>query len=154
MNSTDCASSNYYHEALQKMKDGGARITKARQFVVDTLDHNSHPLSALEILELAKEKKISIDLASVYRILHYLEELSLIHQIGPNAKFVKCIHNSCSGHVHVLTSCTSCHETEEVTFPRGIQNSLTQYLSENTDLRLKTKSINIEGTCSLCQKNS
>jgi Fur family zinc uptake transcriptional regulator len=146
-----CESSTYYDDALEKMRLGGARITKPRQEVVKILEESSVPLGAQEILDLTIKKGVSVDLASVYRILHYLEELSLIHQVGHNGQFIKCAHNHCSSHIHVLARCKTCSQTKEISLPQEMHQNLKTYLQRNATFKLGAESISIEGICEDCK---
>ena len=151
MTNKSCESGNYYNEALEKMRLGGARITKPRQEVVKILEESTVPLGAQEILELSVKKGVSIDLASVYRIIHYLEKLSLIHQVGPNSQYVKCAHNNCSSHIHVLARCKTCKEAKEISLPQDMHQTLKAYLQRNAIFKIGAESISIEGICDDCK---
>ncbi len=151
MANTTCETGNYYEEALAKMRVGGARITKPRQEVIKILEKSAVPLSAHEILDIAIQKKISIDLASVYRIIHYLEELLLIHQVGPNSQYVKCEHNNCASHIHVLARCRSCQKTKEISLPEDMHTNLKLYLQRNALFKLGAEAISIQGLCEDCK---
>jgi len=67
----------------ETIKNQGYKLTKPRLLVLDLLEQNHQPLSAIQIhIKLKKQ----IDLASVYRILNLFKSLGIIFEERINNK--------------------------------------------------------------------
>ena len=78
-------------ELAERLRGAGVRLTRARRAVIGVLEqrHREH-LSAEDIHRLSEELGEPVDLASVYRTMHLLAELGLVHRTGleePHAHF-------------------------------------------------------------------
>lgn len=75
------------------MTDAGLRPTKARIAVLNTLMHSATALSHTEILSALQGVK-EIDRVTVYRVLDWLQENTLIHKISTDDRAWKFQLNS------------------------------------------------------------
>ncbi len=131
------------------MKADGARITTPRLEVIKLLGQSLKPLSPQEILDKLKKISIAIDLASIYRILKYLESLKLIHQIGQNGAYFPCLHSNCSNLLHLVIRCSKCDSVKELHLPKSIQQPLEKFIEEKLSKDF-SKVLTIEGDCGNC----
>ncbi len=157
--SKSCTTSpqGYLGLCLEVMKSDGARITKTRKAVIDCLSKTTQALSPQEIMRLVTERYEGvegIDLASVYRILKYMSELGLVHQVGPNGGFFPCVHSHCGSGIHLITRCNACDNTTELHIPEEKTNTLMRYLRNEIDFLPEEHVLEIKGTCKKCSGKS
>jgi Fe2+ or Zn2+ uptake regulation protein len=144
----------YVAECLKIMKNDGARLTKTRKAVVECLSLTKQPLSPQEIMKFVAESEssdVSVDLASVYRILKYLNKLGLVHQLGPTGGFFPCTHTKCGVGIHLLTHCGECDNTAELHLPEDMTSSLMSYLENQIEFNPEERVLEIKGVCKDCQ---
>lgn len=145
--------SSYVKDCLESMKADGARLTKTRKAVLSCLASTHKPLTPADIIETINRDETSgkkIDLVSVYRILKYMSDLNLVHQLGPDGGYFPCAHSNCTGKVHVLLNCSNCHDTTELHVPQSISSSLTEFLKNKINFTANTHSFELRGTCDKC----
>jgi Fur family zinc uptake transcriptional regulator len=146
--------SKYVSSSLDLMKADGARLTKTRKAVLDCLSKTKKPLSPSEIMAEINGKKnteVNIDLVSVYRILKYMSELSLVHQVGVEGGYIPCAHTQCGSQTHILTHCTSCQDTQEIHLPINSSTSILNYIKDSINFEANPHAIEIKGLCYLCK---
>lgn len=124
-------------------------MTKSRKEVLALLEASPIPLSALEI---HKSSALVMDLATVYRTLHYLESQG----------FAESFYFTCSEkgagryycrrrkpHIHFF-HCSSCHKF----IPLGecrLKN-IEEALERENDLRISDHTLYFKGICGSCAK--
>lgn len=141
---------HYMHVCLEVMKEDGARITKTRKAVIDCLSRTAQPLSPQDIMKKLEKSEEGIDLASVYRILKYMSELGLVHQVGPNGGFFPCVHSDCGVGIHLITRCSECSNTAELHIPEKQTSSLLKYLKNEINFSPEEFVLEIKGNCDQC----
>jgi len=149
--------SSYVKDCLESMKADGARLTKTRKAVLTCLAATQKPLTPADIMEEINNDEKSgkkIDLVSVYRILKYMSDLQLVHQLGPDGGYFPCVHTNCTGKIHVLLNCSNCHDTTELHVPQSISSSLTEFLKNKINFTANTHSFELRGTCDKCTETS
>lgn len=157
VNSKTCSVSpkGYSSFCIKLMKEDGARITRTRRAVIDSLSKTTQPLSPQDISKLISENlDESIDLASIYRILKYMSELGLVHQVGPNGGFFPCAHSHCGSGVHLITRCHVCENTTEIHLPEEKTKPLINYIENEVDFIPQEHILEIKGTCLNCADKS
>lgn len=90
----------------QSLAEAGYKLSTPRALVLALLEKVHHPLSAQEIARKIK----SINLASIYRTLHILEELEVVNceTLGTEKKY--CLAKE--AHHHIV--CVKCGHLETV----------------------------------------
>ena len=132
------------------LKKKGLKVTKHRNSLLEVLEIENQPLTAEDIFLKLKEKGISINLSSVYRILDTLVDNNLINKyvLGDTNKTFYEINTL--KHKHHLV-CTSCKKI----FP--LENCpLSKYESEledNLDFEITGHKLEIYGICKECRKH-
>ena len=123
--------SHPHHEGRENLADltkqlrGNARkITGPRQAILEVLRHHEHPLTAKEIL--AELPAGECDLATVYRSMHLLEEMGMVHRFdfGDGAARFELVAHEDDHHHHLV--CRSCSKVVEITdcFPPEIEERI------------------------------
>ena len=89
------------------LKAKGLKVTKHRNSVLEVIEAENQPITAEDIYIELKNKGISINLSSVYRILDTLVENSLINKyvIGENNKTSYEINSLKHKHHLICTRC-------------------------------------------------
>jgi Fur family transcriptional regulator, ferric uptake regulator len=88
------------------------RETQPRTVVLSVLLEASVPLTHKEVYKKIVQKKVSINLTTVYRILQKFADSGLIHTHVYSGGVVLCEHPRTKGH-HVLLCCKQCGVTKE-----------------------------------------
>jgi Fe2+ or Zn2+ uptake regulation protein len=91
----------------EHLKSAGCRITKARLAVFECLYKQNQPQAINEIVD-----KVSIDQASVYRIIQLFKELSIVEEILSIDK--KSLFSLSHGHHHHHIVCEKCGLVEHL----------------------------------------
>lgn len=131
------------------LKTNGLKVTKHRSSILEVIENNNYPITADEIYLTLKEKNISINLSSVYKILDILVSSSLIVKcsFGDNNKTLYEINDF--QHKHHLI-CNSCKRI----FPINncpISNYEKQ-LKLSMDFEVTNHKLEIYGYCKDCRK--
>jgi len=111
-----CIESDIDH-AEQQCKVGGKRLTTKRKQVLAVLLKLNKAASAYDILSCyKKEHGDALPAMSIYRILEFLEQESLVHKLKLANKYVACSHINCS-EFHEASQffiCSQCNKVREV----------------------------------------
>jgi len=130
----------------------GTRLTEKRKTVLKGLIKSKHAMTAYELVDYCKnELGEAIPAMSVYRILEFLEEESLVHKLKLANRYVACIHIACD-HRHVTPQfliCTECYKVEEVDISHSTMNALRRNV-EGAGFGLVSEQIELDCICSSC----
>jgi Fe2+ or Zn2+ uptake regulation protein len=136
---------------IRRLKSSGYRITEPRQRVIDVLTQADSPMSAKEIFEdISKKIDEKVDVATIYRILERFSDLGICHQVGPNGKYVLCLHEEDNPETHVILRCTVCGEIVESATPKDVLSPLAWYIQTNQHFLIKKSMLQMDGICSKC----
>lgn len=131
----------------------GVKLTSKRENVLTCIISSDEAISPYELAEIYKEQYgQTMPAMSVYRILDFLVELSLVHKLTSANKYIACSHISCS-HSHQSPQfliCENCQSVKEI----GINHSVLEQLKdsvEKTGFVLTTQQIELKGLCKNCQ---
>ena len=89
------------------LKLKGLKVTKHRNSVLEIIESSNQPISAEDIYILLKQKNISINLSSIYRILDTLVANSLINKFIFEENNKTCYEINTMDHKHYLI-CSNC----------------------------------------------
>lgn len=142
---------------LAKAKDicaeQGVKLTAKRENVLSCIISAEEAVSPYELAELYRDSfGQSMPAMSVYRILDFLVELSLVHKLSSANKYIACSHISC-GHSHQTPQFLICENCQKVT-EIGINSSVIEELAqsvEKTGFVLTTQQLELQGLCKDCQ---
>ena len=133
--------------------DNGVKLTTKREKVLSTLIQANEAMSAYELAEQYRTLfDQTIPAMSVYRILDFLAENSLVHKLSSANKYIACSHISCS-HEHQIPQfliCETCNSVTEIAIKSSVINELTSSV-EQTGFSLSTNQLELKGFCQNCQ---
>lgn len=133
------------------MKSLGLNNSIQREYVLKVLFKSEIHLSAEALLyEVQKEYKITMGIATVYRILNLLEELDIVKNIeieGNDSKLYEL--NLVSHHDHLV--CTECKKIVEF-FNENLE-TLQEKIALKNGFRLESHNMLIYGICKDCQSH-
>ena len=139
----------------RKLQERQHKMTPQRQIVLQIfLDHPGEHLSAEDVHGLLRDKQIEIGLATVYRSLELLSELSILQKMefgdGCNRYEVNALDPDVHHHHHLI--CVTCGKVTE------FEDDLLDHLEKNIASKCGFKTIGHQvkflGYCKECQKKS
>ena len=88
-------------------------LTPSRTMVIKVLAKHEKPQSAYSLKnEINKNRKILINISTIYRVLDFWIKLGFIHKITSINKYLICLRPD-EKHVHMLNYCTKCEKVIE-----------------------------------------
>jgi len=87
-------------------------LTPARLLLLDTLQKQKKPISAYSIRKLLKEDNLSLNIATIYRVLDFWCHLGVVHKLSATNKFIRCSSPD-EKHTHIINSCQRCETVFE-----------------------------------------
>ncbi len=126
------------------------RNTKQRDLIINILNKAKKPLSANEILVRAKEKQPNIALTTIYRNLDALYSGDLIVRQRIDEKEY-CYEIKKIEHSHYLI-CKKCKK--KIVLPECPLKALESSIMEETGFHVISHSLELEGYCEDCGKNT
>jgi Fur family ferric uptake transcriptional regulator len=128
-------------EALQRVRDGGGRLTKARRVLLEDLYDAGGRITAEELAE----RHDDIDLATVYRSLAHFEDVGVIEHVhlghGPAAY-------RWAGSRTIAAVCEGCGAVTDI--PAEELDTLAARLHEHYHLRLSLGHFALSVRCPHC----
>ena len=124
-------------------------LTPTRNLVIKTLSRHAKPQSAYNLLEeINKENNINLNISTIYRVLNFWIDLSLIHKISALNKYLICLTPN-EKHTHMLNYCTKCENVIEISNKK--MTSILNSDAKKLNLSLNSKySVEIPVICSKC----
>ena len=106
----------YAELAVEALRRARLRITRPRRSVLALLGQSTEALTATDIYESLRKRRIAVDQASVYRTLSLLEEYGLAHKAGNRGGYVRCLRGAGGdGQLHMV--CRRCERVLAVDLP-------------------------------------
>ena len=88
-------------------------LTPSRRLILKVLAKHKKPQSAYSLRnEINKNRKILINISTIYRVLDFWIKLGFIHKIASINKYLICLRPD-EKHVHMLNYCTKCEKVIE-----------------------------------------
>ena len=137
-------------EELKKIvKQKGLKYTEQREIVLVILMNADGHLSAEEVYNEIKIKypDSNVGIATVYRALGFLEEVTLITSITFGSDGKKYESNANANHDHLI--CTSCGKIVE--FVDDEIEKRQDRIAKKNNFKITSHSMQLYGTCSDCQ---
>lgn len=145
---------------ISKAKDvcarSGGRLTDKRKHVLECLLESNMPLSAYEIADsYNKVSEKSMPTMSVYRILEFLEEKSLVHKLNSANKYVACSHilGGCTQEIIQFLICGKCQSAKEVAVSKGIIDELGKLVGK-VGYTLTSSQLELQCFCNNCSAST
>lgn len=137
----------------QSCSDKGIKLTNKRLNVLSSLTACKQAMSAYELAEQYRSDfGQAIPAMSIYRILDYLVEHSLVHKLSSANKYVACSHLTCE-HDHAVPQfliCTGCNSVTEIALSKTVMDELRGSV-EKTGFKLAADQLELNGFCKNCQ---
>ena len=131
-----------FDEAVELVRRGGGRITKARRVLLEDLFNHGGRTTA----EQLAERHHDIDTATVYRSLSHFEEVGVVEHVhlghGPAAY-------RWAGVRTVAAVCESCGAVADI--PAGELDALAERLDDNYGLQLSLGHFALSVRCPSCR---
>ena len=139
-------------QAERQCKANGTKLTKKRKLVLTGLLESDKALSAYELADYCKQQlDTAMPAMSVYRILEFLKQAELVHELKLANKYVACSHINCD-HRHEASQfliCTQCQKVEEINVSPSTLEDI-EANAANAGFRLVTKHLELNGICNQC----
>jgi Fur family ferric uptake transcriptional regulator len=130
-----------------KLRDKSRKITGPRQAILEVLRRREHPATTREIL--AELPDGQCDLATIYRSMHLLEEMGMVHRFdfGDGATRFELVAERHDHHHHLV--CRSCAAIVEITdcFPPDLE----QKIARQAGFKSISHRLEFFGLCPKCQ---
>ncbi|MFM7498590.1 MAG: Fur family transcriptional regulator [Candidatus Fonsibacter sp.] len=117
------------------------------ELILDTIKHNTKPLTAYEILSKVQRVK-KIQPMTVYRSLKNLESQGKIHKSNQNKNFLLCKEGDQHNHNPILVICKDCGKTEELELNKF--NTLLSTLKTKAQFQFQNFQMEVSSTCKAC----
>ena len=134
----------------------GRKPTDKRSKILALLLAEQKPLSAYDITDMFNKTYSEHMVAnSVYRILDWLSEASLVHKLVTVNKFVACQHDKCLSHssFSIFMICRECQKASERFASEAMIKEL-QLGANNAAFGNLAPHIEISGVCTDCEPES
>jgi len=132
-------------EYIQK---NGNRITKPRKIIIDALTALSKPVTVKEIVLFLSKKRENVDLVSIYRTLHLLSEMGMVHvfEFGEGKKRFELMHEQ-KHHHHLV--CDNCGTVDTVSI--SDEQKFINEVKKDNRFTIKRHSLEFFGLCPKCK---
>jgi Fe2+ or Zn2+ uptake regulation protein len=132
---------------VQALDAGGYRLTGPRRVLADLIaEHDGH-FTAAELESLARQRRLGISRATLFRVLDLLTELGVVERLdlptGEHA-YVPCAR---AHHHHVI--CSRCGRATEVE-DCGVAEAVSE-IARRSGYRIDTHRLELFGLCRYCQ---
>ena len=132
---------------VQALDAGGYRLTGPRQAVADLIDAHGGHFTAAELETAAREKRLGISRATLFRTLDLFTELGVVERLdlpsGEHA-YVPCAR---AHHHHVI--CSRCGRTAEVD-DCGVADAVAE-IARRSGYSIDTHRLELFGLCRHCR---
>jgi len=129
----------------QKIRSRGYRVTPQRKIILDVICEAGHGVTVEDIIFLLRKKSPSLDRATVYRNLQFLQKLHLVNSAG-SGKFRRFEIASLEPHHHLL--CRECGF--ETGLDRKHIERLKTAIQKEFDFTIDNDHLAFQGLCSRC----
>lgn len=134
-------------KSLDQIRSNGKRLTKPRKLIFEALSLFSKPATVQEINLYLKNKKISVDLTSIYRTLSLLTKMGMVYEIefGEGKKRYEIV-NEKKHHHHFV--CDKCGTIKNIMM--NGEKELIEKIIKKTNFNIKRHSMEFYGLCPKC----
>ena len=144
--------SNIIDKAESQCRAHGVKLTQKRKQVLQGLLEADKALSAYELADYCQATfGHTMPAMSVYRILDFLKQQQLVHELKLANKYVACSHIACS-HSHDVAQfliCGQCQRVEEISISKSTMQSLEKSVAE-AGFSLQSPQIEMNCICDKC----
>ncbi|OHA62776.1 MAG: hypothetical protein A3E07_03490 [Candidatus Wildermuthbacteria bacterium RIFCSPHIGHO2_12_FULL_45_9] len=133
---------------ISVLREQGHRITNVRSAVVELLETSKSPLSADEIREELKKRKLDVNKTTVYRELDFLKGRNIAQEVefGDKKKRYEIVGKH---HHHVV--CVQCKRAEDVDLQQDL-DVVEKKIARGKGFQITGHSLEFFGLCSNCRQ--
>ena len=132
----------------QTLKNNGYSVTAARLTVFTALE-DSEPQT---MEQLVKKVSMSVNRASVYRIVDLFEKVGVVQRLQIGWKYKLELSNEFQEHHHHLI-CVNCEKITSFKEPENLDYLLGK-IAEREDFTLQNHQLELQGLCNNCSQKS
>ncbi|MBR3722009.1 MAG: transcriptional repressor [Selenomonadaceae bacterium] len=143
------------HDLKRKLQERQHKMTPQRQIVLQVfLDNPGEHLSAEDVRDLLKESHSEIGLATIYRSLELLSELSILEKIefGDGCARYEVTNVTPNVHHHHHIICENCGKVIE--FEDDLLEPLEDAIETKFDFKINNHQVKFFGICKECQERA
>lgn len=135
-------------KTLEHIRKKGSRVTKPRERIINALTTLSKPVTVKEIFGYLQKKHVKVDLASIYRTLHLLSEIGIVHvfEFGEGKKRFELMSEQKHHHHFVCDGCGSINEISV-----SEEQFLIHEIKRQTEFDIKRHTLEFFGYCKNCR---
>jgi len=143
------ASSLQRESLIQKLRNRGIRITAQRKALIESIEHATAHLDAVDLLEEARRRNPTVHRATVYRTLDLLkkqglvDELDLMHLSGEKHYYEA---RPASSQIHL--ACFRCGAIAK--FSSTLYDKLMEEIAASLAFRVEVSRFEVGGVCDRC----
>ena len=130
------------------------KLTTRRKEILSSLLNSDKALSAYDLIKILDTQiGSSIPAMSVYRILDFLENNSLVHKLKLTNKYVARSHITCD-HGHASSQfliCNDCDSVKEISVDQQVMAALKSKV-KSAGFSLRSPQIEMDCVCSKCDQ--
>lgn len=123
------------------------RQTKPRLAILEFLQNSSKPLDVLEIKKHLDQKKIKLNLTTVYRVLELFLKTGLVNRVEFQEGKYRYEASSQKHHHHLV--CQNCGKIEDI--ENCSLEGLEEKITHRSEFLIKYHSLEFFGLCKDCQ---
>jgi len=146
--STAAVDTTWAEHALAMLGEAGYRRGGARTAVVEALARHDCAVTALELEDELRRRKLSVGRASVYRALELLEELRLVQRFEAARGIASYERVNPNGHHHHHAICRRCGRMEPFE-NRDLERAIEQ-VSGQVPFEIAEHDVVLRGLCESC----
>lgn len=134
---------------LRLLREKGLRfrLTRQRMLILDVVRQHGHHLTAEDIHAQVKCKHPKIDVATVYRTLHWLHGVGLLRKIDVGKDRLEYEYASGTTHHHLI--CNVCGVEQEIN--NHVIESLQAHIMEHYGFEADPEHVALFGRCVQCR---
>jgi Fur family ferric uptake transcriptional regulator len=133
-------------EHIQTLREQGFRLTRQRRLILEAVRQHVHHLTAEIVYEAVRQQLPTIDLATVYRSLHWLHSMGLLRkfEVGGRLEFE---YAGADAHHHLI--CNSCGQHQEI--DNHVIEVLQAHILEHYGFEADPEHVALFGQCAECR---
>jgi Fe2+ or Zn2+ uptake regulation protein len=136
---------------VSTLERSGHRVTEPRTLVADLIANQGGHFTAADLLERARDRRLRLGRATVFRALELFTELGALERIDlPSGEHAYVICEPAEHHHHVV--CSRCGRSTGVE-DAGLQGVVDE-IARRTGYRIDTHRLELFGLCPTCHRST
>jgi Fur family ferric uptake transcriptional regulator len=131
----------------QELRSQGYRMTKARKIILEILKEKHCPLTVQDLQRLVSDRKISVNLSTIYRELQFLQEKDIVKGVFLKDGLQRFEYKDMHHHHHLV--CRTCQKVDPVDMADDL-DALEKEITKKTGFIIEQHSLEFYGLCPDC----